>query len=202
MASGDQQRQLAYELTRQSELMAYLACRLETSPAGFSEYELMEACRSEGWLGFEFLSYERRLFCSHFLLFNALYQLRERFWLLDEGVLEISALQIILRPAVADQAALALNDRLSEYYLNLGHYFGTDEAEVRRLLTSFWQAFAGQDTRREALAVLGLEDPVSLEEVRMTYRRLAMRTHPDRGGDPVQFQQVQAAAAALLRRQF
>lgn len=41
--------------------------------------------------------------------------------------------------------------------------------------------------------VLGVSPAASAEQVRAAYRRLALRHHPDRGGDEHVFKQVQAA---------
>lgn len=51
---------------------------------------------------------------------------------------------------------------------------------------------------REAYAALGLAPGASAEEVRAAYRRLALETHPDRGGGAAAFSRVQAAHHALL----
>lgn len=45
--------------------------------------------------------------------------------------------------------------------------------------------------------VLGIARDASLEEVTRAYRALAMKMHPDRGGDPEQFHKLQAAYEAL-----
>ncbi|CAK0830699.1 unnamed protein product [Prorocentrum cordatum] len=45
--------------------------------------------------------------------------------------------------------------------------------------------------------VLGLRRSASLAEVRAAFRRLALQTHPDKGGDPVQFHAVAAAFEEL-----
>jgi DnaJ family protein A protein 2 len=47
--------------------------------------------------------------------------------------------------------------------------------------------------RHQAFAVLGLDATASAEEVRAAYRKLALKHHPDRGGDKTEFQRVQAA---------
>lgn len=44
-----------------------------------------------------------------------------------------------------------------------------------------------------AYKVLGLNEGASLEEIKSAYRRLAMKHHPDRGGDADEFKKVQAA---------
>lgn len=45
--------------------------------------------------------------------------------------------------------------------------------------------------------VLGIAPDATFEQAREAYQRLAMRHHPDRGGDAVEFRRVQAAYEAL-----
>jgi hypothetical protein len=52
--------------------------------------------------------------------------------------------------------------------------------------------------RREALHLLGLQDPVEHPEVVSAYRRLARQHHPDRGGDPDAFRSLTRARDLLL----
>lgn len=55
-------------------------------------------------------------------------------------------------------------------------------------------------TVAEAARILGLAGPVDADAIKRAYRALARRHHPDRGGDPRTFQQVQQAYD-LLRQQ-
>jgi curved DNA-binding protein CbpA len=52
--------------------------------------------------------------------------------------------------------------------------------------------------RREALRLLGLQDPVEHSEVVAAYRRLARQHHPDLGGDPDTFRSLTLARDLLL----
>jgi hypothetical protein len=54
--------------------------------------------------------------------------------------------------------------------------------------------------RAGALAVLGLARGATLEEIKRAYRRRALETHPDRGGDEAAFVRVQRAYEAAMRR--
>lgn len=56
----------------------------------------------------------------------------------------------------------------------------------------------GRRTDREILGVTPAADP---NEVRRAFRRRAVETHPDRGGDPAEFRQVREAYERLTRRQ-
>ncbi len=51
--------------------------------------------------------------------------------------------------------------------------------------------------RRRALRTLGLADPVEAAAIQYRYRQLAMRHHPDRGGDIEAFIAIQRAMATL-----
>ena len=53
------------------------------------------------------------------------------------------------------------------------------------------------DYRVKALEILGLDEPVSYEEVRVQYKRLAMEHHPDRGGDKEKLQLINEAMQQL-----
>lgn len=52
--------------------------------------------------------------------------------------------------------------------------------------------------RREALRLLGLQDPVERSQVVSAYRRLARQHHPDLGGDPDTFRSLTVARDLLL----
>jgi hypothetical protein len=53
---------------------------------------------------------------------------------------------------------------------------------------------------RSAWQVLGLEKGASLAAIKRAHRAHALSTHPDRGGDPEAFLEVQRAYERLLRR--
>lgn len=190
---------LCAELGQLDELSAFVSGRLMSSARSISEYDLMQECLAAKLLQFDGLAYERQLFCRHFLLFHALYVLRDQWVELAEADVIISVLAIGRVTTERRTHALGRPDKLRDYYLNLENFFGTDAAEVRRLLNGFWSAFAGGDKRDDALSTLQLCDPVSKEQIRNAYRKLAMRHHPDRGGDTEQFKTLQAAACYLLR---
>ncbi|HTJ84097.1 MAG TPA: J domain-containing protein [Polyangiaceae bacterium] len=53
--------------------------------------------------------------------------------------------------------------------------------------------------RASAWAILGLEPGASEDEIKRAYRKKALETHPDRGGDPAVFRAVQHAYERALR---
>ena len=73
-------------------------------------------------------------------------------------------------------------------------------AEVVEWLRQFHAARQALDQRQAALATLGLCDPVDAAAIKRQYRRLAMRHHPDRGGDGQRLREIHAALAVLASR--
>lgn len=53
-------------------------------------------------------------------------------------------------------------------------------------------------SRTQALAILGLEDPTSDEDIHAAYKRLMSKVHPDKGGTALFAQQLNAARTTLL----
>ncbi len=173
---------------------------LEAHPAGIREYDLIGALKARGFL--EFLpappAEPLHLFRAHFLIFHALYELRDRLASSKQGLLEISALCIRCRPWSACDSSLTTPDPLRAYYLDWKNLDGTTEDEVCDLIASFWKQLGKFDKRDEALAALGLEDPVDDATIKLTWRRLAMEHHPDRGGDNARLQAINAAINCLI----
>jgi len=50
---------------------------------------------------------------------------------------------------------------------------------------------------KDLYSVLGIDRTAAQDEIKRAYRKLAMRHHPDRGGDPEYFQQIQQAYDTL-----
>ncbi len=182
---------------------------LRAHPDGISEHDLLRALDGAGVDGFDkgqIFASELSLFQTHFLLFHVLYRLRDR--LLEErrGALQIHFLRIVIRPyglvGTADDLPEPSDD-LRGYYLDLDNLDTTTGADVRELLDRFWRRFAryeasgGSGGCRQALAVLGLEEGVEADTIRLRYRRLVMEHHPDRGGDTERLQEINAAMARL-----
>ncbi|GAA0351876.1 DNA-J related domain-containing protein [Bowmanella denitrificans] len=161
---------------------------LQQAPQGISEYALIDRLKEPAMGVFTAdldLSDNLVLFQTHFLLFNQLYQLREQLRARREGDLQISALRIQLLPYSSGSAELTEHDALCSYYLDWQNLQETDSGGVTQLLEGFWQRMAGQlsaDERREALAVLELDEQADSETIRRQYRRLMHQHHPDKGG--------------------
>lgn len=52
-------------------------------------------------------------------------------------------------------------------------------------------------TKNEAYQILGLSPAASPEEIKKAYRKLAMKHHPDRGGDEAEFKRIKEASETL-----
>lgn len=166
---------------------------------GLGEYELIKALQTEGY--FEFLepapATPHELYRAHFLLYHALYQLNDREQAGGHATLEISPLKIRRIGYQSGQPALGRHDPLHDFYLDRSNLDKTPE-QANALIAAFWEQMARQDHRGEALAVLGLSDPVDDQTIRKTYKRLVMTHHPDRGGDHERLQSINAAVDILL----
>jgi len=175
---------------------------LTAHPGGISEFQLLRRLQKTHAEGFPATLFKesRTLFHAHFLLFNALYRLRGRLLEQRQGILDIDALSIVLHPYRESPGGLpAQPDPLADYYLDSANLRDTSAGDLERMLGQFWARYFANRRRADALGVMGLSDPVDAETVTRCYRRLAMRHHPDRGGDKERFQAIQEAMDILRR---
>ncbi len=183
-------------------LIEMIADSLREHPPGLSEYELIQIAKHRGY--FAFLDpppadpYD--LFRAHFMLFHALYRLRDRLWQSQAADLEINTLMIRYLPYRQGQAALSTPDTLREYYLDLSILETTTSRDVNELIASFWSRLQCHDQRADALKELGLMDPVDDETITKAYRRMAMIHHPDRGGSKTRLQALNRAVEVLTKK--
>lgn len=176
---------------------------LKCHPQGLTEFELLEALREhpDTLIGEGRLDDSLTLFQTHFILFHALYRLRESLLAEGEETLWIHVLRIQLLPLTqAGEQAMGAHDPLRDYYLDLSHLESTSQAAVDAMLGRFWDRYVRQDRRAEALQILELDAGADEAVIRAQYRRLAMRHHPDRGGDTERLQAINEAAALLLNK--
>ncbi len=180
-------------------LEAAILEQLQAHPQGLSEHALLCALRADarGACLRGSLQDPLTLFRSHFVLFHTLYRLRERCWAAASAHLEVGPLRIALEAYRRGAAALVRRDPLRDYYLDRANLERLGAAEVQALLADFWTRLQRREGRAEALAVLGLEDPVDAPAIKRRYRRLAMRHHPDRGGSTRALQRLNAAMRQL-----
>lgn len=171
-------------------------------PEGYSEYQLIQQLKARQCPHIPPLAMDDRLvlFHTHFLVFNALYQLRQR--LITDIHLAISPLNISLQPLPASGTALGEYDPLASYYLNMDNLRQTTGEHVARLLTSFWSRMHGADEHQAALELFELdplERPLSLIDIKRRYRQLVSLHHPDRGGSNSRLQSINKAMEILNR---
>ncbi|MFP4647645.1 MAG: DNA-J related domain-containing protein [Halorhodospira sp.] len=176
---------------------------LHAHPQGITELALMGHLAEEGHA--LFTSAHRgepaQLFRAHFLLFHALYRLRPA--LAEAGLaLEIHCLSIRLRPMPSSgvtAGSLTTPDPVAAFYLDPANLEGMDNEAVARLIADgLRRSMGSSDEREAALQELGLGPEASRTEIRRRYRRLAMRHHPDRGGDTAKLQRINAAYRSLM----
>ena len=176
--------------------------QLQDQPEGCSEYELIQKLREKNLFNIdenELLSSDSLImFQIHFTVYHALYRLRDRLHKKRENELELSPVSIQLTKYKEGDDALAEYDPLYDYYMDINNLEKTDSRDVDEMLTRFWSRLDNSERRAEALKELGLADPVANEDIRKQYRRMAMKHHPDRGGDTNKLQRINAAIAVLL----
>lgn len=182
-----------------SALVEALHAILRANPDGLSEHELIgKLARDNPAFGPDAFADELTLFQCHFILFHHLYRLRDELWNKGEGDLAIHCLKIELHPCLKESGPFpAAHDPLRDYYLDLTNLESTGKQEVLKMLDTFWLRFARLDRRAEALAALGLADPVDDLDIKRRYRELAMEHHPDRGGEMKKLQEINAAMGLL-----
>ena len=138
------------------------------------------------------------MFQIHFIVFHALYRLRDRVRKLESNELDLNPVCIRLLSFTRGDAALAEFDALYDYYMDINNLAETRSEDVDEMLQRFWLRLDNSERRAEALKELELEDPVSNDIIREQYRRLAMKHHPDRGGETEKLQRINTAVSILL----
>lgn len=175
---------------------------LRTRPLGISEYDLIQYLRDQDLFKLnpdELLSSDSLvMFRIHFIVFHALYRLRDRVRQQQLNDLDLNPVCIQLLTYEHNGSALAEYDALYEYYMDTGNLDKTRSSDVEEMLQRFWLRLDNTERRAEALRELELEDPVSDNAIRKQYRRLAMKHHPDRGGEREKLQRINAAVSVLL----
>ena len=169
-------------------------------PAGWREYDLLQALRARGIGDFDRTDEPARLalFRRHHHLFHRLYGLRDRLRAGGRDDLEIHCLDIRLIANRPGEGTLpSVRDGLRDHYADLAQLDAIDEDAVDAMIGEGFARIAKRRDRARALGVLGLADPVSDRQVRARFHQLALENHPDRGGDLRRFQELSAAAASL-----
>ena len=200
---------------RENHLIEPIQCILEAATDPLSEYDLMSQLQQQEWLAPIDSANTVSLYSAHFLVYNALFQLHA-YYLERQQYLTISALIISLDDSVIQDGTgpqstnLGVGSRynqadiasLRDYYLDWDNLESVTKDSVEELLKGFWDRFLGDDDYIKALTVLQLTNAdkvVDYPQVKVAYQRLAMKHHPDRGGDVEQFQRINWAFGVLRR---
>ena len=185
------------------QLIEALSGLLEQKPGGFSEFELIQVLQQPPYEYFdkEALKSDLAMFRCHFILFHCLYQLQDK-WIQTKTCFLDIHVTCIRRLDWQEGFMTEGDDKLRKYYLDWHNLSATSEQDVVELLNSFWQQMGKLDQvtakdKKDALLVLGMEEPLSAENVKLTYRKLMHQHHPDKGGDLAFAQRVDWAYRTL-----
>ena len=212
-----------YEL--KAELLIDVLSTFKTEfKAGISEFSLITHLKQPPHSLFDdkALRDPLLLFKTHFVLFHALYRLREKWQADNTGYLDIHALNIQLQEPsqpysesshhgqTSNSAAtydVGEHDALSAYYLDWRNFEETQRGDVDALLDEFWHKMqqGGAKTYSHlevdnAHATLNMtqSDKVSLILLKKHYKKTLHHTHPDKGGSQEEAQTVINAYHLLL----
>lgn len=169
---------------------------------GISEYQLIKYLQQPPWCLFAGLdlSDQLEMFRCHFILFNALYTISDRFYANGIGELHIHTLNIALKPKAINATSLRKIDNLKAYYLNWDNLNQTTDEDVTALLNEFWHKMAGVHNElhfdpqaiSEAKVVFEFDQHLnpSAEQIKRQYRKLLQQHHPDKGGTKQKAQRI------------
>ncbi len=203
------------DLEPDMDLAEQIFVLLREQPDGCSEYELIQQLKARHSTHIPNLPLLDKLvlFRTHFLVFNALYRLRDQLWGETSHTVQILPLCVQLQPYAPGLSGVVENDPLRDYYLDLTNLRDTDETEVERLLASFWSRMRGDhegdrneiwdpEQKRAALELFELDQEaasLSLHTIKRRYRQLVSIHHPDRGGSTTRLQSINLAMEILQR---
>lgn len=191
---------------QRSRLLDTLQLVLEAHPQGLNEHALIKALGDVGVIEVttQTFSDTMTLFRTHFLVYNALYELKDELIRKAHWILEISAVNIKLHPYEFGHQLLSQKDPMRDYYLDLSALQETTEEELDDMLRNFWKKIDIEEEKQvvrglssRALKCLDLEEPITFAEIKKQYRKLAMQHHPDRGGDATRIQEINEAMEIL-----
>ncbi|MGL6170568.1 DNA-J related domain-containing protein [Vibrio misgurnus] len=181
---------------------------LKHKPSGWKVHTLAAHLSGLGMMPVLDPQPEKDLFKRNFLIMNALFQLQET--LHPQKWLQVEAMDIVLAPMMGRQfQSIDMHDPLRDYYTQWVNY-EADEGEVKRLLNEFWTRYrhsVGSDngktlTRSQALRLFELSEAANALEIRKTWRRLALRWHPDRDNGSAERFRILCEAWNILRNEY
>lgn len=200
----------------------------EAINGGISEYEIITKFKSAPYHLFnaDVMSNNLSLFQTHFVIFNALYRLRDLGLELNQFDIDIISSNIRLMPLsqsnststqdgassvagtrVQNREELQAIEKLRTYYLDWNNFEKTTETSVNDLLDSFWNNMSSrspvqrsQDNLTQSLTTLELTDLPSEPSLKRQYKKLCNIHHPDKGGCQATFQKVHLAYQYIKQR--
>lgn len=189
------------DLDHRLDLAGQILCLLREHPEGLSEYQLIQLlkARHSTHIPHRELADKLVLFRTHFLLFNALYHLRDHLWAEHEAHLEISPLSLRLHPYVDGTQALEQGDPLRDYYLDLRHLGRPARPTSSGCCRVSGRACRAARRRLPPSPCSSLEGAVDYPAIKLRYRQLVSQHHPDRGGSTARLQSINKAMEILQR---
>jgi hypothetical protein len=192
------------ELYPYDDLAQQLHRLLREVPGGISEYQLIQHLKDRHCTHIPNLPLTDKLvlFRTHFLVFNALYRLRDQLLAEQSAFLQINPLCVQLLPYQTGSSEVSEHDPLRDYYLDMSQLSSTDEQDVEKLLASFWTRMQGGEEKRAALELFELADDaqaLDFSVIKHRYRQLVSIHHPDRGGSTSRLQSINKAMEILER---
>jgi|GEM_PF-820152 len=182
----------------QAAISRHIQAVMLASAKRVNEFELLKSLLSLQLLpdpGTESRDYN--LFLRHFMLRHLIYQLRLHWLGKRFATMAVDAFGFERAVYAYGEYGLRVFDRLQNFYLAQENIFQFSPDQMQTMLGDFWSFMEHREKRRGALAVLGLEDPVSPAAIRSRYRVLVMRHHPDRGGENHILQSINHAYTQL-----
>jgi hypothetical protein len=190
--------------------------------AGISEYELLQVLKAAPYqlIKVDSLSDSLVLFQTHFVLFHALYQLRDKWRQHHIGELDIFTTCVKLLPyqhtekehlsSNSCKNEPAVKDPIAEYYLDWSNINNTTAGDVEALLDGFWHKMLGAhsletnpeiDQQQLDVAIRTLDitsiETLDLKTLKRHYHKQQHLHHPDKGGSVEQAQKLIRAFTLL-----
>ncbi|MDG1751223.1 MAG: DNA-J related domain-containing protein [Thalassotalea sp.] len=193
----------------QHKLLTALEKILPQHSLGISEYNLIQILQKPPYQVFikGGMSDPLILFQTHFILFNALYQLKDLWQAEQKANLDILVTHIRFLPYQKGPVALSKEDKLRTYYLDWQNFTDTNKQDVELLIESFWD-FMAEDIKsipqtpaviKNAFECLLLNEDADFSQVKRQYRKLLHQYHPDKGGETIKAQQIEEAFNVLKK---
>ncbi len=189
----------------QNPLKAEILDFLQLKPNGTTEYEIIKMLEEKQYFYGLADESELALFQKHFITMNALYQLQISLWKNDRIFLDITSIRVsIIEAKIKDNKGSEITETAAvrEYYLDWKNYEATDQEQVLKMLTSFWEMFYNQDKVFSAYETLKLSQYEPFDVVKKQYRRLAIKYHPDKGGNQTDFIALRKAFEIIKQTEF